>query len=140
MSGALRIKLMDRDLFRNLSLPVPLTGEETSDGQIVHERFNQDVDRDLQSCRDAGDILCANQRWRDRINRRCWQCAGLATGHADYSWLDWSGALCWSALGNIAGGVGLVTSIRLLRVRRRLRLPHLRQLRVHRPEKASVPR
>ena len=46
--------------------------------------------------------------------------AGLATGHADYGWLDWLGALGWSAFGNIVGGLGLVTSIRLLRVTHRV--------------------
>jgi formate/nitrite transporter FocA (FNT family) len=46
--------------------------------------------------------------------------AGLTTGHADYGWLNWLGALGWSALGNIIGGIGLVTSIRLLRVTHRV--------------------
>ena len=46
--------------------------------------------------------------------------AGLATGHADYGWLDWLGALGWSAFGNVVGGIGLVTSIRLLRVTHRV--------------------
>ena len=46
--------------------------------------------------------------------------AGLGTGHATYSWLDWLGALGWSALGNLIGGIGLVTSIRLLRVTHRV--------------------
>ena len=46
--------------------------------------------------------------------------AGLATGHATYGWLDWLGALGWSSLGNLIGGIGLVTSIRLLRVTHRV--------------------
>jgi formate-nitrite transporter family protein len=46
--------------------------------------------------------------------------AGLVTGHATYGWLDWLGALGWSAFGNIVGGIGLVTSIRLLRVTHRV--------------------
>jgi formate/nitrite transporter FocA (FNT family) len=46
--------------------------------------------------------------------------AGLVTGHATYGWLDWLGALGWSALGNLVGGVGLVTSVRLLRVTHRV--------------------
>ena len=46
--------------------------------------------------------------------------AGLITGHAGYTWGDWAGALGWSVLGNIIGGVGVVTSIRLLRVPHRL--------------------
>lgn len=46
--------------------------------------------------------------------------AGLLTGDADYTVLDWLGGLGWSALGNIVGGVGLVTAIRLLRVTHRV--------------------
>jgi formate/nitrite transporter FocA (FNT family) len=46
--------------------------------------------------------------------------AGLVTGDADYTVLDWLGALGWSALGNIVGGVGLVTAVRLLRVTHRV--------------------
>jgi formate-nitrite transporter family protein len=45
---------------------------------------------------------------------------GLLAGQAGYSWADWAGALGWAALGNILGGVGLVTSIRLLRVPHRV--------------------
>jgi len=46
--------------------------------------------------------------------------AGLLTGAADYGWLDWLGALGWSAFGNIVGGLVLVTGIRLLRVPHRV--------------------
>lgn len=45
---------------------------------------------------------------------------GLLAGHPGYSWADWAGALGWASLGNIVGGVGLVTSIRLLRVPHRV--------------------
>jgi formate/nitrite transporter FocA (FNT family) len=45
---------------------------------------------------------------------------GLLSGHPSYTWADWGRALGWSALGNIIGGVGLVTSIRLLRVPHRV--------------------
>ena len=47
--------------------------------------------------------------------------AGLLTGKADYGYLDWLGALGWSALGNLLGGLVLVTSVRLLRVPHRVR-------------------
>lgn len=40
--------------------------------------------------------------------------------HASFGWGDWAGALGWSVLGNIVGGVGLVTFIRLLRVPHRV--------------------
>lgn len=46
--------------------------------------------------------------------------AGLLTGKADYSYLDWLGALGWSAFGNLVGGLVLVTGIRLLRVSHRV--------------------
>ena len=45
---------------------------------------------------------------------------GLLTGKADYGYLDWLGALGWSAFGNLVGGLVLVTSVRLLRVPHRV--------------------
>ncbi|MDQ2796754.1 MAG: formate/nitrite transporter family protein [Actinomycetota bacterium] len=47
--------------------------------------------------------------------------AGLLSGHAPYGYANWLGALGWSALGNVVGGLGLVTSVRLLRVTHRVR-------------------
>ena len=46
---------------------------------------------------------------------------GLLTGHADYGYADWFGALVWSCLGNLVGGLVLVTAIRLLRVPHRVK-------------------
>ncbi|HST46631.1 formate/nitrite transporter family protein [Jatrophihabitans sp.] len=46
--------------------------------------------------------------------------SGLLSGDAGYGWLDWLGALAWSAFGNLVGGLVLVTSIRLLRVPHRV--------------------
>jgi formate/nitrite transporter FocA (FNT family) len=46
--------------------------------------------------------------------------AGLLGGHASYGYGDWALALVWSAFGNIVGGVGLVTALRVLRVPHRL--------------------
>lgn len=43
--------------------------------------------------------------------------AGLQAG-APYGYLDWLGLLGWSSLGNIVGGVGLVTVLRLVQVGR----------------------
>lgn len=45
--------------------------------------------------------------------------AGLWAG-APYGYLDWLGAFAWSAVGNLVGGLGLVTFIRLLRVTHRV--------------------
>ena len=41
--------------------------------------------------------------------------AGLHAG-APFGYLDWLGALGWAALGNLIGGVGLVTVLRLVQV------------------------
>lgn len=46
--------------------------------------------------------------------------AGLLSGRADYTWADWAGILGWAVLGNVLGGVGLVTAVRLLRVTHRV--------------------
>ncbi len=42
--------------------------------------------------------------------------SGLHTGHAPYGYLSWAATAAWAALGNIAGGIGLVTLLRLLQV------------------------
>jgi formate/nitrite transporter FocA (FNT family) len=42
--------------------------------------------------------------------------AGLFTGESPYGWLDTAGAAGWAVLGNMVGGVGLVTVIRLIQV------------------------
>jgi formate/nitrite transporter FocA (FNT family) len=46
--------------------------------------------------------------------------AGLLTGDADYGYADWLGALAWSSVGNLVGGLVLVTGLRLLRVPHRV--------------------
>lgn len=45
---------------------------------------------------------------------------GLLGGHAAYTWADWARALAWAGFGNLLGGIGLVTSIRLLQVPHRV--------------------
>jgi formate/nitrite transporter FocA (FNT family) len=42
--------------------------------------------------------------------------AGLHAG-APYGYLDWFRMLCWAILGNMVGGIGLVTMLRLAQVR-----------------------
>ena len=42
--------------------------------------------------------------------------AALHTGHAPFGYFDWAKTAGWAALGNILGGVGLVTLLRLLQV------------------------
>jgi formate/nitrite transporter FocA (FNT family) len=39
--------------------------------------------------------------------------AALHTGHAPFGYLDWFESALWAALGNIVGGVGLVTLLRI---------------------------
>lgn len=46
--------------------------------------------------------------------------AALITDEAPFGYADWAGALGWSALGNLVGGVGLVAFLRLARVPHRL--------------------
>ncbi|MBK6310877.1 MAG: formate/nitrite transporter family protein [Candidatus Microthrix subdominans] len=40
----------------------------------------------------------------------------LFTGHAPFGWIDALGAVAWAVLGNVVGGVGLVTVLRLVQV------------------------
>lgn len=41
--------------------------------------------------------------------------SALHTGHAPFGYLDWLGWFGWAVLGNMAGGIGLVTVLRLVR-------------------------
>lgn len=47
--------------------------------------------------------------------------SALHTGHAPFGYWQWAQTAGWAAVGNIAGGVGLVTALRLLQVPHRLR-------------------
>ncbi|SRR6266700_1239550 len=58
-------------------------------------------------------VLCWNEETGELV-------AGLLGGQASYSWTDWAGALGWSGFGNLAGGIGLVTSLRLLQTPHRV--------------------
>ena len=44
----------------------------------------------------------------------------LHTGHAPFGYLAWAEAAGWAALGNMVGGIGLVTVLRLLQIPGRL--------------------
>ncbi|NJC83964.1 formate/nitrite transporter family protein [Planosporangium mesophilum] len=46
--------------------------------------------------------------------------SGFHTGHAPFGYLDWLGWLGWAVLGNVVGGIGLVTLLRLVRTRHQL--------------------
>ena len=42
--------------------------------------------------------------------------AALHTGHAPFGYVEWAATASWAALGNVLGGVGLVTLLRLAQV------------------------
>ena len=47
--------------------------------------------------------------------------SALHTGHAPFGYVQWAQTAGWAALGNIVGGVGLVTLLRLLQVPHKVR-------------------
>ena len=47
--------------------------------------------------------------------------AGLHTGHTPYGYLDWAETAGWAALGNMVGGIALVTLLRILQVPHKVR-------------------
>ena len=64
---------------------------------------------------------CAmNERIKSSVLDSILMFTGLLSGQAGYSCGDWARALAWSGFGNLVGGVGLVTSIRLLRTPHRV--------------------
>jgi formate/nitrite transporter FocA (FNT family) len=62
-----------------------------------------------------GALLAAGQLFHSVLDSM-FMFAALHSGHAPFGYLDWLGALGWSVLGNVIGGVGLVTFLRLIRV------------------------
>lgn len=46
--------------------------------------------------------------------------AALQTGQAPFGYLDWLTQFSWAAFGNIVGGIGLVTALRLVQIHRRV--------------------
>jgi len=66
-----------------------------------------------------GSLLAGGQLFHSVLDS-LFMFAGLHSG-SHFGYLDWLGALGWSALGNLVGGVVLVTAIRLMRTHRRVR-------------------
>ncbi len=63
--------------------------------------------------------------------------AGLVAG-APYGYLDWAGMFAWAALGNMVGGIGLVTVLRFVQVGgRRLREEQEKRLAERRRQEAE---
>ena len=46
--------------------------------------------------------------------------AALHTGHAPFGYLNWLERFWWAAAGNLVGGIGLVTTVRLVQVQNRV--------------------
>jgi formate/nitrite transporter FocA (FNT family) len=63
----------------------------------------------------AGFLLAAGQLDHAVVNSLL-MFAALHTGHAPFGYLDWAQTAGWAALGNLVGGVGLVTVLRVLQV------------------------
>lgn len=61
-----------------------------------------------------GSLLAGGQLFHSILDS-LYMFAALHAG-APFSYLNWLGALGWSVLGNLIGGVGLVTFVRLIRV------------------------
>ena len=61
-----------------------------------------------------GGLLAAGQLFHSILDS-LYMFAALHSG-AEFGYLNWFGALGWSVLGNVIGGVGLVTFLRLVRV------------------------
>jgi len=64
----------------------------------------------------TGAFLLAGLQLNHAIVNSLLMFAALHTGHAGFSYLQWAGTAGWAALGNLVGGVGLVTALRLLQV------------------------
>jgi formate/nitrite transporter FocA (FNT family) len=61
-----------------------------------------------------GSLLAGGQLFHSILDSQ-FMFAALHAG-APFGYYDWLRALCWSVLGNVIGGVGLVTFLRLARV------------------------
>jgi formate-nitrite transporter family protein len=64
----------------------------------------------------TGAFLLAGGQLNHAIVNSLLMFSALHTGHAPFGYLDWASTAGWAALGNIVGGVGLVTVLRLLQV------------------------
>lgn len=64
----------------------------------------------------TGGFLLAGGQLDHAIVNSLLMFAALHSGHAPFGYLDWAKTAGWAALGNVIGGVGLVTLLRLLQV------------------------
>lgn len=68
----------------------------------------------------AGFLLAGGQLNHAIVNSLL-MFAALQTGHAPFGYLQWAETASWAAFGNVVGGIGLVTALRLLQVPHRVR-------------------
>lgn len=64
----------------------------------------------------TGAFLLAGGQLNHAIVNSLLMFAALHTGHAPFGYLQWAETAGWAALGNIIGGVGLVTLLRIVQV------------------------
>ena len=64
----------------------------------------------------TGAFLLAGAQLNHAIVNSLLMFSALHTGHAPFGYLQWAQTAGWAALGNVIGGVGLVTLLRLLQI------------------------
>jgi len=69
----------------------------------------------------TGAFLLAAGQLNHTIVNSLLMFSALHTGHAPFGYADWAETAAWAAFGNIIGGVGLVTVLRLVQVSHKLR-------------------
>lgn len=69
----------------------------------------------------TGGFLLGAGRLNHAIVSSLLMFAALHTGHAPFGYLQWAQSAGWAALGNLVGGVGLVTLLRIFQVPHKVR-------------------
>ncbi|MEA2827922.1 MAG: formate-nitrite transporter family protein [Actinomycetota bacterium] len=64
----------------------------------------------------TGAFLLAGGQLNHAIVNSLLMFSALHTGHAPFGYVDWAQTASWAALGNMVGGIGLVTVLRLFQV------------------------
>lgn len=84
----------------------------------MHNGSSSDVAKLIASV--GAGFLLAGTRLFHSVLDSLFAFTALNTGHASFGYLDWFGWFGWVVLGNLVGGLGLTTLLRLVRSRRRL--------------------
>ncbi|MEA2686549.1 MAG: formate-nitrite transporter family protein [Actinomycetota bacterium] len=69
----------------------------------------------------TGAFLLAGGQLNHAIVNSLLMFSALHTGHAPFGYVDWAQTAGWAALGNMVGGIGLVTVLRLFQVPEKVR-------------------